>query len=102
MGRSRISALREMRNERYVPHEERHYATEYRSAALDLPRCDFSGKLMFPDEQAARDELLECQIRRVVYGEEWRNERRAYPCNHCQCWHLTTQDLHHPQLAHSA
>ncbi|GLW91815.1 hypothetical protein [Actinokineospora globicatena] len=47
----------------------------------------------FPDRRAASDALLGCQIKRVLYGLQRRQERRYYECR-CGAWHLTKQDKH--------
>lgn len=107
---SRIEEKRQQRNRKYTPHDRRRYGTQ-RSEAVSLPRCPETGKLMFPTEQSAKDELLECRLKARFHGEHWRQEQRAYECDECppeagvpQHWHLSTHKTYQPrpQTARSA
>lgn len=49
-----------------------------------------SGKVRFPDQRAALDELA-TTITKAINGERNRLECRTYPCSSCQGWHLTSQ-----------
>lgn len=51
-----------------------------------------SRKAVFATEEDAKAELLECQIKNVVYQEPWRREQRVYPCPSGNgTYHLTAQ-----------
>jgi hypothetical protein len=55
-----------------------------------LPRCAASGKIGYPTQARARQELLAClEARRE--GRLHRLERAVYQCPACQDWHLTSR-----------
>lgn len=54
-----------------------------------LPRCDRTGKVGFPSRE-------ECVIamRRVKHRRHTCRHLRAYQCDHCNDWHMTSQPIH--------
>jgi len=57
----------------------------YRRHRFVTFRCKATGKVAFRDEDDA-DAALEAR------KDGARGETRAYPCDHCGGWHLTSQD----------
>ncbi len=49
-------------------------------------RCPVTGKIRYRDELAGLIALADCQTQ-PGHG---RRERRAYHCEHCRGWHLTS------------
>lgn len=66
---------------------KRRYTAQHRPP--ELPRCRECRKLLFPTQQAAQDELLECMIKKTWHNEPWRKERRVYECPGGDGFHLT-------------
>jgi hypothetical protein len=59
-------------------------------AKVHLPRCRHTGKRSYPSRKAA-DVVLSRIWRRCKPGR--RMENRAYHCNQCSGWHLTSMPL---------
>lgn len=56
---------------------------------MHLPRCPVEGKLCFPSEEAAAEEIFECRMLLMFHNRKRRKETRSYPCDHCGAFHLT-------------
>lgn len=56
---------------------------------MHLPRCPVEGKLCFPSEQAAAEEIFECRMLQLFHNKKRRKETRSYLCDHCEAFHLT-------------
>lgn len=54
---------------------------------VDIGKCDFSGKLIYPTRRDARLALSKLRVRRAGH----KTERNAYPCPFCKGWHVTCQ-----------
>lgn len=54
--------------------------------------CRETGKLGFPTHRDAQAELRNCAFQRRYLGRVYRQERSAYLCEHCDRWHLTSQE----------
>lgn len=67
------------------PREPTHETTE----------CPSGKKWAFETEHAALLELLR-SWRQSARGRAWRREQRAYPCNLCSGWHLTSKEDRFP------
>lgn len=50
-----------------------------------------SGKTAYPDEQAARVALVEIRAASALHNIRRRTPCRAYECQFCAEWHLTSQ-----------
>lgn len=59
----------------------------------DLPRCPVEGKLCFPDERAAEEEIFECRMLLMFHNKRRRKETRSYLCDHCEAFHLTAMKV---------
>lgn len=54
--------------------------------------CGLAGKQRYKFRKDALEVLLNIQIRAgITGGSSDRNERRAYKCEECSGWHLTSQ-----------
>jgi hypothetical protein len=57
------------------------------------PRCSKFGKISYPDEPTALTSIRDIARLHEDRGDRRdRIERRAYPCDHCGRWHLTSQE----------
>ncbi len=57
--------------------------------------CKISGKVIYRSERSARGELNALRSRKEGRGFRIRGDKRpsrVYRCEHCECWHLTSQD----------
>jgi len=52
--------------------------------------CNHTLKQRYPNKQTAQRILLKAKIRRALHNNNNRREERAYPCQHCNGWHLTS------------
>lgn len=52
--------------------------------------CFHTGKICYPTQTDANNELELISIR----GPVWRAECRSYQCQHCGDWHLTSEPKH--------
>jgi len=82
----RFRALPKRRLSGHAPRSTHHKLTS---------RCWKTGKLRYPDHAAAKDTLTAIAYQRAFStrepGESRRGECRAYWCQHCHGWHLTSQ-----------
>jgi hypothetical protein len=53
-----------------------------------LGRCGANGKVIFRTEGAAKKRIKEILLEE---SNRCNNYMRAFPCNHCGYWHLTSQ-----------
>lgn len=67
-----------------------HDAVWVAQAGRDHAHAARCGKVCFPTEQAARDALVQAKIAHSLRGNTGRREQRAYPCEACNAWHLTS------------
>lgn len=62
-----------------------------RSTRVPSSRCDLQGKVRYRYRKDALEALLNIQIGVSFKYIEGHAERRAYKCESCNGWHLTSQ-----------
>lgn len=58
--------------------------------AMPTERCLVTGKLCWPNEREARDEMIRMRHDRATIGSKQARERRVIHCTECDGFHLTS------------